>query len=88
MGEMIQKAPFGEPCARCGECCTALEVGENGVMKCGLITRPHFYIGLAWSKEDCAKFDEFLGELAAKYLGIGKGCGNLQSELDQQSVQP
>ncbi len=44
-------------------------------MRCGLITRPHFYFGLAWSGEDCKKFDALLGPLVAKYIGAGQGCG-------------
>jgi len=55
--------------------CIALEVGDNGQMRCGLIRRPHFYFGLAWTAEDCKKFDELLGPLVGKYLGIGQGCG-------------
>lgn len=42
---------------------------------CGLVTRPHFHFGLMWAAEDCAKFDECMGPLVAKYLGISQGCG-------------
>lgn len=54
--------------------CMALEV-DGDQFRCGLVHRPHFYFGLAWSREDCAKFDEYMGPLVAKYLGIGQGCG-------------
>lgn len=55
--------------------CVALEISANGETRCGLMTRPHFYLGLAWSADDCKKVDEFFAPMIGKYLGIGQGCG-------------
>lgn len=54
--------------------CEALEV-DGDRFRCGLVVRPHFYFGLMWSAEDCAKFDLHMGPLVAKYIGLGQGCG-------------
>lgn len=60
--------------------CIALEV-EGNQFRCGLVHRPHFYFGLAWSADDCRQFDEHLGPLVAKYIGTGQGCGMPDEEL-------
>lgn len=82
----LEKPSWGEPCNGCGMCCTVEVCGlalvvlgvvpapcpamdwDGARFRCGLVTTPSRYTGRP------ADQDLVVGTIAARMLGVGRGC--------------
>lgn len=62
--------------------CPALELeGVGPETRCGMLTRPELYLKINWPVTERGFVAKYLSPDIAAYLGIGKGCGAPDEEL-------